>query len=134
MTLSRSSGAVLVRDTAPAMPPATRWLHDTPNTLPFRLGKSGGHVSCSPMSIIYLSTTRSTLRFCLARHLTKVTVIWERSPEPTVEYNVYNYVDLKYWSSGFMADTGVTSTVDSPHTMLQPQTCLISDVIHRIAT
>jgi len=57
MTLSRSSGAVLVRDTAPAMPPAMRWLHDTPNMLPFCFGKSGGHVNCSPMSIIYLSPT-----------------------------------------------------------------------------
>jgi len=64
MTLSRSSGAVLVRDTAPATPPASRWLHDTPNTLPFRLGKSGGHVSCSPMSIIYSSPTTYTSSLC----------------------------------------------------------------------
>ena len=53
MILTRSSGAVMVRDTAPAIPPATRCRHHIPDNCSF-LVNSGGTVMLSPMSIIYV--------------------------------------------------------------------------------
>lgn len=48
-----SNGAVQVRDTAPAIPPATKWRHHIPVAFSF-LVNSGGQVMSSPMSIIYI--------------------------------------------------------------------------------
>ena len=60
-TFNRSKGAVTVLDTAPAMPPATRWRHETPTCEPFGFGNSGGQVSCSPISIICIKQTINLL-------------------------------------------------------------------------
>lgn len=51
-TFRRSKGAVPVRDTAPAIAPATSCLHTTPDRRSFS-ENSSGTVSCSPMSNIW---------------------------------------------------------------------------------
>ena len=48
-TLSRSSGAVQVRDMAPATPPANRWRHHIPDFISTSV-KSSGTSESSPMS------------------------------------------------------------------------------------
>ena len=47
-----SRGAVAVLDTAPAVPPDTRWRHHIPVCISFSV-KSSGTIVLSPISIIY---------------------------------------------------------------------------------
>ena len=56
--LSRSNGAVQVRDTAPAAPPATRFRHQSPD-LSSPSVKSSGTVAGSPISIICVQWTEN---------------------------------------------------------------------------